>query len=66
MSTKSRERLFGTTIRMSAECAQHVRKQADQLARHQHPQHLIAALARLAQIGEPMPRSLQQLRRVRA
>jgi hypothetical protein len=32
MSTKSREYLFGTTIRMSAERAKHVRKEADQLA----------------------------------
>ena len=32
MSTKSREYLFGTTIRMSAERAKHVRQEADQLA----------------------------------
>jgi putative SOS response-associated peptidase YedK len=35
-------------------------------AGHQHPQHVIAALARLAEAGEPMPGSGQQLRRVRA
>ena len=35
-------------------------------AGHQHPQHVIAALARLAQAGEPLPGPGQQLRRVRA
>ena len=34
-------------------------------AGHQHPQHVIAALARLAEAGEPMPGAGQQLRRVR-
>ena len=33
---------------------------------HQHPQHVLTALARLAQAGEPMLGSGQQLRRVRA
>ena len=28
-------------------------------ARHQHPQHLIAALARLAEAGKPLPRPAQ-------
>jgi hypothetical protein len=32
MSTKSRERIYGTTIRMSAERAQEARKEADRLA----------------------------------
>ena len=32
MSTKSRESLFGTTIRMSAERAKEARKEADRLA----------------------------------
>jgi len=35
-------------------------------AGHQHPQHVIAALARLAEAGEPLPCPGQQLRRVRA
>ena len=35
-------------------------------AGHQHPQHVIAALARLAQAGEPMLGPGQQLRRIRA
>ena len=35
-------------------------------ASHQHPQHVIAALARLAEAREPMPGPGQQLRRVRA
>jgi putative SOS response-associated peptidase YedK len=35
-------------------------------ARHQHPQHVITALARLAQAGEPVPCPGQQLCRVRA
>ena len=34
-------------------------------AGHEHPQHVIAALARLAEAGEPMPGAGQQLRRVR-
>jgi hypothetical protein len=32
MSTKSRESLFGTTVRMSAERAKAARKEADRLA----------------------------------
>ena len=32
MSTKSRERIYGTTIRMSAERAKEARKEADRLA----------------------------------
>jgi hypothetical protein len=32
MSTKSRESIYGTTIRMSAERAKEVRKEADRLA----------------------------------
>lgn len=32
MTTKSREYLFGTTIKMSAERAAHARKEADRLA----------------------------------
>jgi hypothetical protein len=32
MSTKSREHLYGTTIRMSAERAKEARKEADRLA----------------------------------
>jgi hypothetical protein len=32
MSTKSRERIYGTTIRMSAEHAKEARKDADRLA----------------------------------
>jgi hypothetical protein len=32
MSTKSREHLYGTTIRMSAERAKHARQEADRLA----------------------------------
>jgi putative SOS response-associated peptidase YedK len=35
-------------------------------ARHKHSQHVIATLARLAQAGEPVLGSGQQLRRVRA
>jgi len=35
-------------------------------ARHQHPQHVIPALARLAEAGKPLPCPGQQLRRVRA
>jgi hypothetical protein len=35
-------------------------------ARHQHPQHLIAALALVAQAREPLLGAGQQLRRVRA
>jgi putative SOS response-associated peptidase YedK len=35
-------------------------------AGHQHPQHVIAALARLAEAGEPVLGPGQQLRRVRA
>ena len=35
-------------------------------AGHQHPQHLVAALARLAEAGEPLPGAGQQLRRIRA
>jgi hypothetical protein len=35
-------------------------------ARDQHPQHYVTALARLAEAGEPLPRSIQQLRRTRA
>ena len=35
-------------------------------AGHQHPQHVIAALARLAEAGEPLLRPVQQLRRIRA
>ena len=35
-------------------------------AGHQHPQHLIAALARLAEAGKPLPGAVQQLRGVRA
>jgi putative SOS response-associated peptidase YedK len=35
-------------------------------AGHQHPQHVVAALAWLAQAGEPMPCPCQQLRRIRA
>ena len=35
-------------------------------AGHQHPQHVLTALARLAQAGEPLPCPGQQLRRVRA
>jgi putative SOS response-associated peptidase YedK len=31
-------------------------------AGHQHPQHVVAALARLAQAGEPLPCPGQQLR----
>ena len=34
-------------------------------AGHEHPQHLLAALARLAEAGEPLLGSGQQLRRVR-
>src|ERR1700733_1589051 len=33
-------------------------------ARHQHPEYLVAALAWLAEAGEPMPGSLQQFRRI--
>lgn len=33
-------------------------------ASHQHPQHVIAALAHVAQAGEPLPSPRQQLRRV--
>jgi hypothetical protein len=32
MSTKSRQHLYGTTIRMSAEKAKHARHEADRLA----------------------------------
>jgi putative SOS response-associated peptidase YedK len=32
-------------------------------ASHQHPQHLLAALARLAQARKPLPCAVQQLRR---
>jgi putative SOS response-associated peptidase YedK len=35
-------------------------------AGHQHPQHVLTALARPAQAGEPLPCPGQQLRRVRA
>ncbi len=35
-------------------------------AGHQHPQHLIPALAGLAEAGEPVPGPVQQLCRVRA
>src|ERR1700758_2629976 len=35
-------------------------------AGHEHPQHVIAALARLAQAGEPLLGPCQQLRRIRA
>ena len=35
-------------------------------AGHQHPQHVIAALARLAEAGEPLSCPVQQLRLVRA
>ena len=35
-------------------------------AGHQHPQHVIAALARLAEAGEPLSCPVQQLRRIRA
>ena len=35
-------------------------------AGHQHPQHVVAALARLAEAGEPLPGPVQQLRRIRA
>jgi hypothetical protein len=34
-------------------------------AGHQHPQHIVTALARLAEAGEPLLGSGQQLRRVR-
>jgi len=34
--------------------------------RHQHPQHVITALARLAEAGEPLSGAIQQLRRARA
>src|ERR1051326_3426906 len=34
--------------------------------RHQHSQHVVAALAHVAQAGGPMPRAGQQLRGVRA
>jgi putative SOS response-associated peptidase YedK len=33
-------------------------------AGHQHPQHLVAALAHMAQAGAPLPRPGQQLRRI--
>ena len=33
---------------------------------HQHPQHVLTALARLAQTGEPVSGARQQLRRIRA
>jgi hypothetical protein len=33
---------------------------------YQYPQHLLAALARLAEAGKPLPGALQQLRRIRA
>ena len=35
-------------------------------AGHQHPQHVVAALARLAEAGEPLLGPVQQLRRIRA
>jgi putative SOS response-associated peptidase YedK len=35
-------------------------------AGHQHPQHVIAALARLAEARKPLPGLVQQLRRIRA
>ena len=35
-------------------------------AGHQHPQHVIAALARLAEARKPLPGPVQQLRRIRA
>ena len=35
-------------------------------AGHQHPQHVVAALARLAEAGKPLPGAVQQLRRIRA
>ena len=35
-------------------------------AGHEHPQHVVAALARLAEAGEPLPGAVQQLRRIRA
>ena len=35
-------------------------------ARHEHPQYVIAALARLAEARKPMPCALQQLCRVRS
>ncbi len=35
-------------------------------AGHQHPQHVVPVLARLAEAGKPMPRPGQQLCRVRA
>jgi hypothetical protein len=34
-------------------------------AGHQHPRYVVAALARLAEAGEPLPRAGEQLRRVR-
>src|SRR5258705_7988959 len=35
-------------------------------ASHEYPQHLVAALARLAETRKPLPGPVQQLRRVRA
>ena len=35
---------------------------ARRAARHQHPQHVIATLARLAETGKSLPRAIQQRR----
>jgi hypothetical protein len=64
-------------FREAATCAEKSREGVDALgnaaasedrrtAGDQHPQHLLAALARLAEAGEPMLGPVQQLRRIRA
>jgi hypothetical protein len=67
--TKKRSALFHSdqSLRDSADAVEHATAPTNwRAASHQHPQHVVATLAGLAQAGDPLPGPREQLCRIRA